>query len=798
MVVPEMTTCPVCAQVLGGPGGNPSATPTPPTGVTGTATIASWEPTSADGAAPPPTVPPVPGPAGAAGPPPRATGGSHRRGLRNFALAGTSFVLVLALALGAFLVLGGSDEAHALEVTLQPLDEQIDKPFTDSVVTLDPAEARRFVAGLRHVGTSEAPVPDGDAAPGANLSSGDTDGLYGIDPSAPVCDRAALEESLTADDQLARVWADTMGITPADISPVITGMTPALVVRDTAVTNHFYGSDGAEPFQGVLEAGTAVLIDARGAPRVQCICGNPLADPADTGSDPTYVGTRWEHFDDASVVSVEPAPRALASIEAIDVATGDTVTTTMEPEPELSAHADDEPDAATDEEADTVELDGYLVTRADGVDVVSDDGDTTTRLIDGPVATAFDDGAGGIIFQRPHTGDERFGDSEFSGQAEPPQSTITQRSPADSDEATIWHLAAGAAEAVPVVGPDEDADTFPAIDAVGSLGDRTILIYEALPDAPGDDAWDGVTIHVRDLDDDSTESTDVTAALTGTAESASVATLSNDTLLVARSFEDRLELVRFDSIPDGQADDEDAYSVVCESRERYGEDDTCTAPEAVIDETTAVDLRTNDEDVVEVVVVDPSTGKVGRTLDGTAGTACLDVCFYRATGSSAAGSKFLHYQLDYGSEGVSASTVRVWDLDDDSSETLSFDAPVRLLTAPIIRPADDDADGGSSSTTVPPVLPMSCGLVTSGNGDDVEVTIVAGTVDCDEAIATFERYYHDDDLERSGSGGSAEFDGWQCSSNSAAGTELDGHASTCERGEDQLSADIPGRYGEGD
>ena len=87
------------------------------------------------------------------------------------------------------------------------------------------------------------------------------------------------------------------------------------------MTNNGYANGAATPFQTVLEAGTAVLIDEYGVPRVRCSCGNPLSPPVSYGT-PTYTGTPWSSFQPTGVIVVQPAPTRITVITLVDVTTG--------------------------------------------------------------------------------------------------------------------------------------------------------------------------------------------------------------------------------------------------------------------------------------------------------------------------------------------------------------------------------------------------------------------------------------------------------------------------------------------
>jgi hypothetical protein len=75
-----------------------------------------------------------------------------------------------------------------------------------------------------------------------------------------------------------REWARVLGIRPTfrAVKKYIAKLHPVTLTRDTQVTNHAYKNGRAVPFQAILQAGTAVLVDKYGTPVVRCYCGNPL------------------------------------------------------------------------------------------------------------------------------------------------------------------------------------------------------------------------------------------------------------------------------------------------------------------------------------------------------------------------------------------------------------------------------------------------------------------------------------------------------------------------------------------
>ncbi|MCW0211860.1 MAG: hypothetical protein OJJ54_00710 [Pseudonocardia sp.] len=144
---------------------------------------------------------------------------------------------------------------------------------------------------------------------------GDTEGLYARAGTAPSCDVAALTAALAADPAKARAWADAHGAdTPA-------GLTPVLLRHDTAVTEHGFGTPA---HQAVLQAGSAVLVDALGVPRVRCTSGNPL-DAARVVVGTEVTGEPWQFFQPSLVTYVDPAGSPLTALTVLDLDGGELV-----------------------------------------------------------------------------------------------------------------------------------------------------------------------------------------------------------------------------------------------------------------------------------------------------------------------------------------------------------------------------------------------------------------------------------------------------------------------------------------
>ncbi|MFF4959193.1 DUF6777 domain-containing protein [Streptomyces sp. NPDC001222] len=157
------------------------------------------------------------------------------------------------------------------------------------------------------------------------LQAGDTPGLYGGSRTPTVCDIARLKQFLTDPHNApkAKVWAQVEGIDQREIPDYLDRLTPVLLRHDTLVQNHDFKKGRAAPFDSLLQAGIAVLVDERGQPTVKCSCGNPLRP---FRGDTTRISVKfegadekWAGYDPASVVTVHPAPKRLTRLALVDV-----------------------------------------------------------------------------------------------------------------------------------------------------------------------------------------------------------------------------------------------------------------------------------------------------------------------------------------------------------------------------------------------------------------------------------------------------------------------------------------------
>lgn len=133
-------------------------------------------------------------------------------------------------------------------------------------------------------------------------------------------------KALTAEPDKNNAFAGVLGIDPTDVPAYLRALTPVQLRLDTRVTNHGFRDGSATSYQAVLQAGTAVLVDDRGVPRVRCACGNPLLEPVPLKGSPEVKGEPWPGYRSSNVVVVEPAPRVVKKFVMYDPKSGNWFT----------------------------------------------------------------------------------------------------------------------------------------------------------------------------------------------------------------------------------------------------------------------------------------------------------------------------------------------------------------------------------------------------------------------------------------------------------------------------------------
>jgi hypothetical protein len=182
-------------------------------------------------------------------PPPTQQGGSGAN--RNTLLIVLGALLLAGVIAVGIVLLTGDDEAEGQTVRFQSPTEAGPDPFTP------PADRR---------GNDRVRVGSGP---------------FGGTGSDLVCDRELLISSLRARPDRLKAWADILGIDsrPVAVARYVRRLRAVTLTVDTRITNHSFVDGRPVAFQSILQAGTAVLVDATGRPVVRCRCGNPLAEP---------------------------------------------------------------------------------------------------------------------------------------------------------------------------------------------------------------------------------------------------------------------------------------------------------------------------------------------------------------------------------------------------------------------------------------------------------------------------------------------------------------------------------------
>ncbi|MFB7963974.1 DUF6777 domain-containing protein, partial [Streptomyces sp. NPDC056019] len=213
-------------------------------------------------------------------------------------VASVTAVLVAAATLAVVLLnRSGGDEggtkASGGEVFLQNASATGPDPFTRSTARTDGGSA------------PPASLPPRTASAVTEVS-GSTPGLYGGTKSVSSCDVEQQVRYLSAQPAKNAAFASVIGIPPAGVPDYLRSLTPLQLRVDTRVTNHGFRDGAATSYQAVLQAGTAVMVDGRGVPRVRCACGNPLS-AAVPQKAPRTTGTPWQGYSSQQVVVVAPS-----------------------------------------------------------------------------------------------------------------------------------------------------------------------------------------------------------------------------------------------------------------------------------------------------------------------------------------------------------------------------------------------------------------------------------------------------------------------------------------------------------
>jgi Protein kinase domain len=243
----------------------------------------------------------------------------NRRRLAMFGAAPA--VLMLALVAAVSLWVGRDNPAvGGPEIFLEPATALGQNPFTPPASIPQPPAT--------YPGTDPAGGPvsgDTDGMSGGEVRAvhGDLPGLYGGTRGQSPCDTGLMTSSLGQNPDRGQAWASAFNITAAQIPTFLSGLTPVLLRTDTRVTSHGFTNGQASPYQAVLEAGTAVLVNNFGVPVVRCGGGSPLLEPVAMTS-PRYSGPRWNGFAVGTVTVIRPSDKPVDSFILYAASAGDS------------------------------------------------------------------------------------------------------------------------------------------------------------------------------------------------------------------------------------------------------------------------------------------------------------------------------------------------------------------------------------------------------------------------------------------------------------------------------------------
>lgn len=311
---------PVSSRPTGPPSGplNEPA-PGPPSGVTAPGpTVVGTQPRHGGPDVPAPGGPPdtPEGPGGTGGGGGGGGGGDGAGDDRPWWRSAPRIAILSAVVVAAVVVTvllsrpdGGSGSG---EVFLQPAAEEGQAPFTKSTAKKSSASAS----------PTATPSTESDAQGGTAGVRGSAPGLYGGSRSEPSCDVEKQIDYLQREPAKADAFAGVQRIDSGKVPSYLRALTPVQLRMDTRVTNHGFENGKATAYQAVLQTGTAVLVDARGVPRVRCACGNPLTPPVAIQEKPRTVGKPWPAYRPSNTVVVQQSTTVVNVFVLVDPETG--------------------------------------------------------------------------------------------------------------------------------------------------------------------------------------------------------------------------------------------------------------------------------------------------------------------------------------------------------------------------------------------------------------------------------------------------------------------------------------------
>lgn len=173
------------------------------------------------------------------------------------------------------------------------------------------------------VSSGAASIIDSATLPSPSLHgpvSGGTRTLYATTGKTALFDVNPLLNNLRREPSLNTAFAQGIGINPDDVETYVKALQPLILTQDTWVTIHEHHDGRAVPRQAILQRGTAVLVDAYGAPRVRCAGGTPLAEAWTGYTAPEAKDDAWDGYAPGNVLAIteSEAPRDKTTVRDVE------------------------------------------------------------------------------------------------------------------------------------------------------------------------------------------------------------------------------------------------------------------------------------------------------------------------------------------------------------------------------------------------------------------------------------------------------------------------------------------------
>ncbi|MFC4612768.1 DUF6777 domain-containing protein [Streptomyces maoxianensis] len=259
---------------------------------------------------------------------------------RYAAVAGLSAALSCTLLVAGC---GGNSRTAATdpnEVFLQPAAARGPDPYTASTARTDvgPAPADPSTVPSRPAGGQTL-----------RTVSGSTPGLYGGTQSLGSCDAERQVSLLVADQARKRAFAKSAGVSRSKVPDYLRALTPLVLRADTRVTSHGFRDGSATSYQALLQAGTAVLVDGFGTPRVRCASGSPLKPPVAVNGTLVHNGQSWAGYQSDRVVVIKPTTQVINNFVIVNIVTNTWIERQAGTDGELDKRPDVLPPVAPDD-----------------------------------------------------------------------------------------------------------------------------------------------------------------------------------------------------------------------------------------------------------------------------------------------------------------------------------------------------------------------------------------------------------------------------------------------------------------